>query len=203
MFDWLWLHAPYFISVSANSQQALAYFLAGLIAFDVLGHGDDRQGGVEAELDGHAGDQGDVSRVLLVGAQREQVGGEQLAVEVAEGADPGAALLGGGAHERGEVDLGGDELALGGDSSTAAPPTSAPASSPTGAAPAAKAEALFTWLEGWVDFIDGARRHGRAKQVMQDLIDQRISHPRAAQAMRELDARAKGGWLVKAMRRDR
>jgi len=66
-----------------------------------------------------------------------------------------------------------------------------------------KAEAFFTWLEGWVDFIDGARRHGRAKQVMQDLIDQRISHPRAAQAMRELDARAKGGWLVKAMRRDR
>jgi len=66
-----------------------------------------------------------------------------------------------------------------------------------------KAEAFFAWLEGWVDFIDGARRHGRAKQVMQDLIDQRISHARAAQAMRDLDARAKGGWLVKAMRRDR
>lgn len=36
--------------------------------------------------------------------------------------------------------------------------------------------------------------------ALQDLIDQRISHARAAQAMRELDARAKGGWLVKAMR---
>jgi len=64
-----------------------------------------------------------------------------------------------------------------------------------------RSEAIFQWLEGWVDFIDGARRHSRAKQVMRDLIDQRISHARAAQVMRELDARAKGGWLVKAMRR--
>jgi len=46
-----------------------------------------------------------------------------------------------------------------------------------------------------------ARRHSRAKQVMRDLIDRRISHARAAQAMRELDSRAKGGWLVKAMRK--
>ncbi|HEY0136255.1 MAG TPA: hypothetical protein VGB85_19355, partial [Nannocystis sp.] len=36
LLDWLWLHAPYFISVSANSQQALAYFLAGLIAFGLV-----------------------------------------------------------------------------------------------------------------------------------------------------------------------
>jgi len=64
-----------------------------------------------------------------------------------------------------------------------------------------RGERFVAWAEGWVDFLDGARRHGRAKQVMRDLIDQRISHARAAQAMRELDSRAKGGWLVKAMRK--
>ena len=63
-----------------------------------------------------------------------------------------------------------------------------------------RGDALLGWLEGWVDFLDGARRHHRAKQVMRDLVDQRISHARAARAMRELDARAKGGWLVKATR---
>jgi len=64
-----------------------------------------------------------------------------------------------------------------------------------------RGERFLAWAEGWVDFIDGARRHRRAKQVMRDLIEQRISHARAAQAMRALDARAKGGWLVKAVRR--
>ncbi len=64
-----------------------------------------------------------------------------------------------------------------------------------------RGERFVAWAEGWVDFLDGARRHSRAKQVMKDLIDQRISHARAAQAMRELDSRAKGGWLVKAMRK--
>ncbi|MBL8974181.1 MAG: hypothetical protein JNK56_26545, partial [Myxococcales bacterium] len=64
-----------------------------------------------------------------------------------------------------------------------------------------RSDALLGWLEGWVDFLDGARRHHRAAQVMRDLVDQRISHARAARAMRELDARAKGGWLIKALRR--
>ncbi len=64
-----------------------------------------------------------------------------------------------------------------------------------------RGERFVAWAEGWVDFIDGARRHSRAKQVMRDLIDRRISHARAAPAMRELDSRAKGGWLVKAMRK--
>lgn len=63
-----------------------------------------------------------------------------------------------------------------------------------------RGERLLAWAEGWVDFLDGARRHSRARQIMRDLVEQRISHARAAQAMRELDARAKGGWLVKAMR---
>ncbi len=64
-----------------------------------------------------------------------------------------------------------------------------------------RSEAVLGWLEGFVDFLDGARRHARARQVMDDLVTQRISHARAAQAMRELDARAKGGWLAKALRR--
>ena len=64
-----------------------------------------------------------------------------------------------------------------------------------------RSEALLGWLEGLVDFLDGARRHARAREVMRDLVRQRISHARAAQAMRELDARAKGGWLAKSLRR--
>ena len=64
-----------------------------------------------------------------------------------------------------------------------------------------RSEAVLGWLEGLVDFIDGARRFARAREVMADLVDQRISHARAAQAMRELDARAKGGWLAKSLRR--
>ena len=64
-----------------------------------------------------------------------------------------------------------------------------------------RAEAILGWLEGFVDFLDGARRYRRAREVMHDLVTRRISHARAAQAMRELDARAKGGWLAKSLRR--
>ena len=35
---------------------------------------------------------------------------------------------------------------------------------------------------------------------MRDLVDRRISHVRAAHEMRELDARAKGGWLARSLR---
>jgi hypothetical protein len=60
--------------------------------------------------------------------------------------------------------------------------------------------ALLGWLEGWIDFVDAVVRQRRAGQVMRDLADQRISHARAALVMRELDARAKGGWLVRRWR---
>jgi hypothetical protein len=36
LVDWAWMHLHYFVSVSANSQQALAYFLAGLAAFGLV-----------------------------------------------------------------------------------------------------------------------------------------------------------------------
>lgn len=35
---------------------------------------------------------------------------------------------------------------------------------------------------------------------MQDLVARRISRPRAAQVMRDIDARAEGGWLLKGLR---
>jgi poly-gamma-glutamate synthase PgsB/CapB len=70
----------------------------------------------------------------------------------------------------------------------------------TRARPRSRGERLAGWVEGWIDFIDGARRHRRARVVMRDLAAQRISHARAARVMRELDARAKGGWLIKKLR---
>ena len=60
--------------------------------------------------------------------------------------------------------------------------------------------ALLGWVEGWIDFVDAVVRQRRARQVMRDLAAQRISHARAALVMRELDARAKGGWLVRRWR---
>ncbi|MDC0720824.1 hypothetical protein [Nannocystis bainbridge] len=56
------------------------------------------------------------------------------------------------------------------------------------------------WLESCVEFIDGARRYYIARQVMRDLVTLRISHARAAAVMRELDSRAKGGWLIRGLR---
>jgi hypothetical protein len=53
------------------------------------------------------------------------------------------------------------------------------------------------WLEGWIDFVDAVVRQRRAARVMRDLARQRIGHARAALVMRELDARAKGGWLAR------
>ncbi|MCY0987254.1 hypothetical protein OV203_08980 [Nannocystis sp. ILAH1] len=56
------------------------------------------------------------------------------------------------------------------------------------------------WLESCVEFLDGARRYYIARQVMRDLVCLRISHARAAAVMRELDSRAKGGWLIRGLR---
>ncbi|MDC0675663.1 hypothetical protein [Nannocystis radixulma] len=56
------------------------------------------------------------------------------------------------------------------------------------------------WLESCVEFLDGARRYYIARQVMRDLVSLRISHARAASVMRDLDSRAKGGWLIRGLR---
>jgi hypothetical protein len=50
-------------------------------------------------------------------------------------------------------------------------------------------------LERLLDPLDSVRRRRRARAVMQDLIDHRISHGRAAKEMRSLYDRQGGGWL--------
>jgi hypothetical protein len=66
-----------------------------------------------------------------------------------------------------------------------------------GRASRGRGTAVWQWLEGWIDFVDAVVRQRRAGQVMRDLAARRISHARAALVMRELDARAKGGWLAR------
>lgn len=56
-------------------------------------------------------------------------------------------------------------------------------------------------FEGMVDYLDSIRRHNQTKQVMNDLVEKRISHGRAAIEMRQLVARQKGGWLAKGLRK--
>ncbi|MCA9540264.1 MAG: capsule biosynthesis protein CapB, partial [Myxococcales bacterium] len=59
---------------------------------------------------------------------------------------------------------------------------------------------LADFVEDAVDFIDVLRRTRRARQVMDDLVHERISHDRAAIEMRAINARGKGGWLAKKLR---
>ena len=56
---------------------------------------------------------------------------------------------------------------------------------------------LIDWLEGWIDFVDSIRRRRESNAIVRDLIDQRISHGRAAAEMRMITGRQKGGWLRK------
>ncbi|MCX4245298.1 hypothetical protein [Paraliomyxa miuraensis] len=62
-------------------------------------------------------------------------------------------------------------------------------------------EPLVSWLEGWLDFLDGARRYHESAQIMKDLVTGRIAHPKAAVLMREIYAREKGGWLLRRFRK--
>lgn len=68
-----------------------------------------------------------------------------------------------------------------------------------GAARTGVVAAFVGWLEGWVEFIDAARRFYTARRIMDDLAHQRVSHERAAVMMRDLYARTKGGWLLESM----
>ena len=47
--------------------------------------------------------------------------------------------------------------------------------------------------------MDGAVRYRQSQQLVQDLVDYRVSHNKMAVEMREIYARAKGGWLGKAL----
>jgi hypothetical protein len=64
---------------------------------------------------------------------------------------------------------------------------------------AAKGGKFWTSIEGWIDFMDGAVRYRQSRQLVQDLIDFRVSHNKMAVEMRGIYARAKGGWLGKAL----
>lgn len=56
---------------------------------------------------------------------------------------------------------------------------------------------VLDWLEGWIDFLDGARRYHQSKSLSRDLVHGRVSHGRATLEMREICGRSKGGWLAK------
>jgi gamma-polyglutamate synthase len=55
---------------------------------------------------------------------------------------------------------------------------------------------LLAGVESLLDPLDSMRRRRRASAIMQDLIDHRISHGRAAKEMRALYDRQGGGWLT-------
>ncbi len=59
---------------------------------------------------------------------------------------------------------------------------------------------VAAWTEGWLDWMDSVRRTHAARRIVDDLVEQRISHGRASIEMRKLVGRVKGGWLVKALR---
>ena len=59
---------------------------------------------------------------------------------------------------------------------------------------------FLNWVEGWIEFLDGARRMHQSRSLSRDLRDLRVSHAKAAIEMRELYDRTKGGWLAKKFR---
>ena len=50
-------------------------------------------------------------------------------------------------------------------------------------------------VERILDVYDGIRRRRRADQIVDELVDGQVSHERAAQDLRDLVKRQKGGWL--------
>lgn len=56
---------------------------------------------------------------------------------------------------------------------------------------------FLNWIEGWIEFLDGARRYHQSKSLSEDLVHGRVSHARATLEMREICGRSKGGWLAK------
>jgi len=56
---------------------------------------------------------------------------------------------------------------------------------------------VLGWIEPWVDNLDGIRRRKRAERIMHDLIEGGLDTASAAEALRGVVARQKGGWLAK------
>ncbi len=55
---------------------------------------------------------------------------------------------------------------------------------------------LFSILEGLFDGFDAIKRRTIADQIYKDLVDERISHERAAIELNALNKRQKGGWFL-------
>jgi poly-gamma-glutamate synthase PgsB/CapB len=51
-------------------------------------------------------------------------------------------------------------------------------------------------VEAFLDAGDAVRRRKQADRIYRDLIDERISHERAAYELKKLNSRQKGGWLA-------
>ncbi len=64
-------------------------------------------------------------------------------------------------------------------------------------------DTVFGWIEGGLDYLDAVRRRHAANHVLDDLVNERISHGRAAVLMRGIVSRQKGGWLAKWAKRFR
>lgn len=56
---------------------------------------------------------------------------------------------------------------------------------------------VLGWIEPWVDNLDGIRRRKRADRIMRALISGEMGTAAAAEALRSVVARQKGGWLAK------
>ncbi len=56
--------------------------------------------------------------------------------------------------------------------------------------------ALLGVLERGLDYLHSVHRRRRAWKILDDLVEQRVSHARAAALMRELTVSQKGGWLT-------
>lgn len=58
-------------------------------------------------------------------------------------------------------------------------------------------EKVFGKAEKWIDSFDSMARHYRAGRIMKELKAARLGHVRAAELMRDITKRDKGGWLAK------
>lgn len=63
--------------------------------------------------------------------------------------------------------------------------------------PPAIVSKVLSWIEGLIDPGDAIRRRKTANQIYQDLVDERISLARAAEELKILISRQKGGWMIK------
>lgn len=61
-------------------------------------------------------------------------------------------------------------------------------------------ELALAGLEAFLDAGDAVKRRKTANRIYRDLVDERISHARAAQELQALNQRQKGGWLLTQVR---